>query len=65
MSILEIENAIRELPPEKLNELMEWFVGYHAEIWDKQIAADLEGGRFDALLQEIDLEIDSGMAKPL
>ena len=65
MSIVEIENAIKELPPEKVNELMEWFAGYHAEIWDKQIADDLNGGRFDALLDEIDLEVDSGTAKPL
>jgi hypothetical protein len=33
MSIVEIENAIKDLPPEGVNELMEWFVAFHAEVW--------------------------------
>ena len=65
MSIVEIENAIKNLPPEKVNELMDWFLKYHAEVWDEQIATDLEAGRFDSILSEIDSEIDSGAAKPL
>jgi len=65
MSIIEIENAIKQLPPEKVNELMDWFTAYHAELWDKQIAEDLENGRFDSLLGEIDAEIEAGLAKPL
>ena len=65
MSIVEIENAIRQLPPEKVNELVEWLADYHAELWDKQIAEDLDAGRFDSLLDEIDAEIGAGLAKPL
>ena len=65
MSVIEIENAIKQLPPEKVNELMEWFAAYHAELWDKKIAEDLEGGRFDSLLEEIDAEIGAGLAKPI
>jgi hypothetical protein len=57
MSIAEIEDAIKELPPDKVKELMEWFVSYHAEIWDKQIADDLDGGRFDSIQEELDSEI--------
>ena len=44
---------------------MEWFAAYHAELWDKKIAEDLEGGRFDSLLEEIDAEIGAGLAKPI
>ena len=65
VSIVEIENAIKNLPPEKVNELMEWFVKYHAEIWDEQIADDLETGRLDPVLACVDSEIAAGKAKPL
>ena len=65
MSIIEIENAIKELPPDKVNELMDWFAQYHAEMWEMQIAEDLEAGRFDSLLDEVDAEIGTGLAKPL
>ena len=65
MSIVEIENAIKKLPPDKMKELMDWFVSYHTEIWDKQIAKDLDTGRFDSILEEVDSEIDSGTAEPL
>ena len=54
MSIVEIENAIKDLSPEKVNELMEWFVSYYSEIWDKQIHEDLEMGRLDSILEEVD-----------
>jgi hypothetical protein len=63
MSIVEIENAIKNLPPEKVNELMEWFVKYHAEVWDDQIAEDLKAGRFDSILAEVDSDIASGAGK--
>ena len=65
MSIVEIENAIKQLSPEKVNELMEWFVKYHAEIWDDQIADDLEAGSLDPVLADVDSEIAAGKAKPL
>jgi hypothetical protein len=65
MSIVEIENAIKNLPPEKVNELMDWFVKYHAEIWDDEIAKDLDTGRFDSILAEVESDISSGVAKPL
>ena len=65
MSIADIEKAIRNLPPEKVNELMDWLVKYHAEVWDDEIAKDLEGGRFESILAEVESDISSGVAKPL
>ncbi len=65
MSILEIEDAIKNLPPDKLSELMKWFVTYHAEVWDQQIAEDLDSGRLDSVLAEVDSEIASDTGKPL
>jgi len=65
MGIIEIENAIKDLPPDKVNELMDWFVKYHAEIWDAKIESDLESGRLDSVLEEVNAEINSGVSKPV
>ncbi|MGI8642146.1 MAG: hypothetical protein ACR2MG_19625 [Pyrinomonadaceae bacterium] len=65
MSIKEIETAITQLPAKEVSELMSWLERYHAQIWDKQIANDLEAGRLDSLLAEVDKEYEAGLAKPL
>ncbi len=65
MSITEIEAAITELPAAEVDKLMTWLEEYHATIWDKQIADDLDGGKLDHLLQAVALEIEAGLAKPL
>lgn len=65
MSITEIETAITQLTAEEVDKLMSWLEGYHAQIWDKQITDDLDSGRLDNLLQEVEEEIEAGMAKPL
>ncbi|MGD9587645.1 MAG: hypothetical protein AB7Q37_10545 [Pyrinomonadaceae bacterium] len=44
---------------------MVWFEGYYHRLWDRQIAADLESGKLDDILGEVDAEIKSGLAKPL
>jgi len=65
MSVKEIEIAITQLPSADLVELMTWLENYHVEMWDKQIEEDLEAGRLDALLAEVDKEYDAGLGKPL
>ncbi len=65
MSIVEIETEIKKLPAEKVSELVDWLGKYHAEIWEKRIAADLDAGRLDSVLAEIDVEIEAGLAQPL
>ena len=65
MSVKEIETAIIQLPAQDLAELMVWLENYHAQVWDKQIAEDLEAGRLDALLAEVDREYEAGLGKPL
>lgn len=65
MSRTEIEVAIKELPAQEVSELMAWLERYHAQIWDEQIADDLETGRLDSLLAEVDKEYEMGLAKPL
>ncbi len=65
MSITEIEAAITQLPAAEVYKLMSWLEEYHARIWDKQIADDLDAGRLDGILQEVEEEIEAGLAKPL
>ena len=38
---------------------------HHEQVWDQQIEADLEAGRLDALLAEVDQEHQAGLARPL
>lgn len=65
MSVKEIEAAIVQLPVQDVTALMSWLAEHHAEIWDQQIGNDLDSGRLDALLAEVDQEYEAGLAKPL
>jgi hypothetical protein len=65
MSIKEIETAISQLPAKDVAELFAWLTEYHAQLWDKQIEDDLNAGRLDALLEEVEGEYKAGLAEPL
>ena len=65
MSVKEIEQAITQLPEEELTELVNWLEEYRHQIWDKQIAEDLDSGRLDTLLSEVESEYKAGLARPL
>lgn len=65
MSVREIETAITQLPVTELSQLVNWLNEYYAQVWDEQIANDLDAGRLDALLEEIDEEYKAGLAQPL
>ncbi len=38
---------------------------FKAELWDRQIEEDLEAGRLDALLAEVEKEHAAGLSQPL
>ena len=61
MSVTEIEAAITELASDDLNELMNWLENYHAKLWDKQIEEDLDAGRLDTVLAEVNREYEAGV----
>jgi hypothetical protein len=65
MSVAEIESAIVQLPAKDFAALMAWLQEYHQQAWDKQIEDDLEAGRLDTLLTEVDKEYRQGLARPL
>ena len=60
-----IKNAIKQLSAPELEQLLEWFVQYDADAWDKQIQADAAAGRLDALAEEALDEYKATRAKPL
>jgi hypothetical protein len=65
MDVKEIQAAIVNLQPDELKDLMAWLESHCAQAWDKQIAEDLESGRLDPLLDEVDKEYEAGLARPL
>lgn len=43
---------IKALDPAALAEFRRWFAEFDAAAWDRQLEADLNAGKLDALLQE-------------
>ena len=54
MSIEEIEVAIQQLSDKEVSELSVWLAAYRESLWDKQIASDLDAGRLDEILAQVD-----------
>ena len=51
-TVHEIEQAIRNLQPQDLAALRQWFASFDAEIWDRQLEQDVAAGRLDWLAEE-------------
>ncbi len=51
MTVEEIKQAISALPPEELHELRDWYEQFDAQLWDRQIEADVVAGRLDDLAE--------------
>ncbi len=65
MNIQEIEVAIAELPVPDVLKLATWLADYQQRAWDREIEDDLDAGRLDALLAEVEAEYEAGHAQPL
>ena len=65
MSVLELEQAIAQLPPDELSRLAEWFEEFMADEWDKQIERDVAAGKFDRIIAKVDADIAAGRSTPL
>jgi hypothetical protein len=65
MRIQELETAIKKLSVKELAILTTWLIDYHEQIWDRQIEEELDSGKIDQLLDEIDREYEAGLAKSL
>ncbi len=65
MSIQELEMSIMRLSVKEVASLTTWLIDYHEQMWDRQIEEDLDMGRLDNLLDEVDIEYEAGLAKSL
>ena len=65
MTITELEKAVTQLSEEELIRFRMWFDEYYAQMWDKQIEADVQAGRLDELLAEVEEEYNEGLSKML
>lgn len=51
-TLQEIESAISQLSSEELAAFRAWFAEFDAEVWDRQLEADVAAGRLDALAEK-------------
>jgi len=47
-----IERQIKDLSPQEMAELREWFAAFDAEAWDRQFEPDVRAGKLDALAEK-------------
>jgi len=57
MSSAEIKNAIEHLSFEERAELAAWLHGWKDDEWDEQMKRDIAAGKFDAILREVDEDV--------
>jgi hypothetical protein len=48
----ELEDAVRKLSPEELVAFRRWFEECSTQAWDRQMQADAQAGKLDALAEE-------------
>jgi len=65
MSVVELEAALSNLPPEDFARIRAWFYERDNLLWDKQIEDDAKSGRLDFLIEEVESDIAAGRVKPL
>ncbi len=65
MSVLELEQAISQLPAEELSRLASWFEEFMADEWDNQIERDAVAGKFDKMNAKADADFEAGRCTPL
>jgi hypothetical protein len=64
-TIQEIESAVSRLPPQELRQFSEWFEQFEADRWDRQITADAQAGKLDALAEKALRDYREGRCKEL
>lgn len=62
-TIREIEEAVRNLPPEDLAAFRAWFAAYDAEAWDRQVEQDIASGKLERLAEEALQDLRAGRCR--
>jgi hypothetical protein len=64
-TVEEIVEAIRRLSPSELEALRAWFAEFDAELWDRELEADVAAGRLDHLAEEALRDLREGRCTDL
>jgi len=59
-TVEEIKAAIEKLSETQRREIARFASGWQDDEWDRQIQRDFDNGKLDALLQEVDEDIEAG-----
>ncbi|HYP39890.1 MAG TPA: hypothetical protein VEX13_05980 [Chloroflexia bacterium] len=65
MNVKDIESAIAQLPRPELVMFRAGFEEFLAEAWDERIEEDVQAGRLEGLLQQVEREVEAGEYKLL
>jgi len=65
MGIHEIEEAIRQLPPDQLARFRQWYAEFDAQIWDEQFETDAKSGKLQKVAEKAIEEYRAGKSKEL
>jgi hypothetical protein len=65
MTLQEIESAVAGLTPVELSKFRAWFVDFDADLWDRQIEADVKAGRLNDLAEEALQDLREGRTTDL
>jgi len=61
----QLEKRIQNLPPEQLARFRAWFIEFDAQVWERQIEADLKAGKLDRLIEEARADYKAGKAREI
>ena len=64
-NIENIERQIEALSAEELAQFRAWFVEFDWAAWDRQLEADIQGGKLDRFVEEARREHAKGKTTPL
>jgi hypothetical protein len=59
MSALELEQAVKKLPPQELRIFSDWFEQYSSDKWDERIEKDILSGRLAKLAAKADADFEA------
>ena len=65
MSALELEQAVKKLPPQELQIFSDWYEQYTSDKWDEKIEKDILSGRLAKLAAKADEDFEAGRCSPL
>lgn len=64
-ALLEIEQAVSQLPQNDLAAFRKWFQQFDASAWDTQFESDVMAGKLDALAEEALQDLHEGRCTDL